>query len=405
MSIKRVLAAVLAFLFLFGICACGDAEQSLPESSEANTPAQYIEPAVEKLVIYTVFKDIEQFAERYTSQTGVQTQVILITPEEYLSGAIDLSDADVIAADQNMLPVLYENGEDLTHYGTTGKTEALFELAAGTDGQGALRAIGLWLPVGVIVYRRDIAQNIFGTDDTQQTAMLFCDFLTIAETAKKVRDKGYYIFSGSEDIEKYANAGEVWTCGGKLNLSKARLDYLNSVAEMYQEALLLSDTEPETEQVFAYSLPAWAIPDIAKIANGSLGLCSGPCGYIQGTWLGISSSSQNKQEAWGFIEFAALSEQTAQWWMDTTGRALCLKSVLEARRDYQHPDFGGQKIYEFLMDEASKDFPAPSVYDKAISDEFAKAVSAFKQGLLTRTEAIDTFRSAVKEAFPQLEVE
>lgn len=405
MYIKKVLAAALAFVFLLSISACGDTEQEPVTDSVTNTPAPSIQPEEEKLVIYTVSEDLEKLAERYTSQTGVQTQVILLSPEEYISGSIDLSDADVIAANNNMLPYFYEDGlfEDLSYYGTADKTDALIDLATGTDGQGVLRALGFNLPVGVIVYRRDLAKEIFGTDDPVQTAMLFSDFLTITETAKKVREKGCYVFADTNDLGKFAD--EAWIIDGKLNLSKRRLDYLSAAAEMYQERLIPSAAD--SDKIFAYPAPAWAIPDILeKTAGKSLGLCSSPGVYIQGTWLGVSSFSQNKKAAWEFVEFVTLDERTAQWWMETSGQAVSLKSMLEALHEYEHPDFGGQKIYSFLMSEAeSKTFPAPSIYDEAISAKFAEALVTFKQGLLTKAEAIAAFRSAVKEMYPQLKVE
>jgi len=403
LRIKKVSAAALALVLLFCFSSCGHEEQPPPESGEIDAPVHYIEPVAEKLVIYTVSKDLEKFAERYTSQTGVLTQVKLISSEEYLSGGIFMGNADVIAADQYMLPVLYENGsyEELTHYGTTGKSDALLCSDTGMDARGVLRAICYQLPVSVIVYRRDLANEIFGTDDPWQTAMLFCDYLTITETAKKVREKGCYIFSGTDGIENCVCASEAWVCDGKLNLSKARLDYLNAAAEMYQEELLPMGDTPKDENVFAYSLPAWEIPCID--AKGGLGLCPGPGGYMRGTWIGISAQSENKQRAWEFVEFVALNEQTAQWSTDTTGRPLCLKSVQEALRDFESPDFGGQKIHAFLMDEAQKAGFSPSIYDKAVSAEFSAVVSALRQGLLTKAEAIDTFLSAVSEIYPQLD--
>lgn len=399
---KLLLLSLVVILLLF-FSACGEAEKRIEtnQTNQTSEPTPCIQQKTEQIVICSVSKDLELFAEKYTNATGIKTQVKLISPDEFSAEAIDLNDADIIAADEHMLPLLFEECllEDLADYGVGEKIDDVIGLVikCGTDKQGALRALSYQMPIGVMLYRADLAKDIFGYGEPDKIGELFRSHLTIVNTAQRIFEKGLCIFDDTVDIEKYSGEGDEWVLDGKLNISKARTECLNACVELFQEGYTSGQAK-----VFAKSVPAWAIFDELKDCKNK-GVCAGPGGYVQGTWVGISSASKNKQQAYKFLEFVTLEQNTARWWTDTTGQPSCCKSVLDSMREYAPPGFSGQKIYEFLLEEAKRDiYSMPAIYDKFIGAKFAEAVSNVKLALLTKQEAIESFCGAVAQEYPHI---
>ncbi len=77
---------------------------------------------------------------------------------------------------------------------------------AACDVDGVQRATGWQGCPGVFIYRRDIAKEVFGTDDPDEIHALVADWDKYNEAAKKLKDAGYFMNSSTIDTQRvYTN--------------------------------------------------------------------------------------------------------------------------------------------------------------------------------------------------------
>lgn len=390
MKLKKLVAIFLASTMAFSLAACGSSDSGNGgSSSEGKTDQNNSDNAAgdaaasgEKLVIWTLADDLKQFAERYTDQTGVETEVVVIAPEDYPTKVQTAlvggeTEPDVIVAEPQMLGDMFDYGAfaNLDEFGAQDYADQIVDYVweVGQDADGVQRAISYQITPAGIYYRRDIAQKVFGTEDPEEVAKLFADYSTILQTAQTLKDQGYRIFA-SDSETNYFSGDSAWVIDGKLNVDKSRIDYMDLVVELYQRDLTAyaaqwstpwyqamsgpvpvlnadiqggywndddGDGEPdlnvwdeenfnanvgnfsdETTEVFAFGLPAWGVitlRDHVGDTSGSWGVCPGPAyGFGGGTFIGVSSQSKKKDLGWDFVKFCTLNEDTGNWWIEAS---------------------------------------------------------------------------------------
>ena len=432
MKIKNIIALLMVFILTLSTVGCGSSKNS------------------NKLVIWTLSEDLKSFAEKYKEKNpDIEIETVVIAPADYstkLTSALrgKSKTPDIVVGEPQMLQNFFEAGffEDLTQepYNVEQYKDKLVDYIyeAGKDENGVVRALSYQITPGGIYYRRDLAKEMWGNDDPAFISEKFKDFDTIIQTAKEIRDKGYRIFSDSGNLRWYTSGGGAWVQDGKLVLSDARLDYFRAAVKLYQEKLVafapewssawyasmqgeiplnaewqeLSeiDSNSETTQVFAYSLPSWGaltIRDNAKDNASNFGVAKGPSSYFGGgTFLGINTYSENKELAWDFLKFVTLDEETSKWWTEVSkGDIVSMKSVLESVKDLENPDYGNQKTYAFFYEEAKNiDYSNITKYDAQIDTFFGQAIEVVQKGEKTEEEALNEFYSNVKSVYPNLKM-
>ena len=131
MKLKKVVSALLVGTMVFGLTACGESAATPAADTAAETTAEDASvkdsavtgnaDASEKLVIWTLAKDLESFAERYAEQNpDVQVETVVIEPADYvtkvqtaLNGGA--TEPDIIVGEPQMLEDMFDAGyfEDL----------------------------------------------------------------------------------------------------------------------------------------------------------------------------------------------------------------------------------------------------------------------------------------------------
>ena len=459
MKIKKLLAVTLAGVLTLSLAACGNTNNSSDADKADNTAASTSKSETdsnttsdrdkdingESLVIWTLADDLKQYAQRYTEETGVDIQVEVFAPADYptkLTSALGAKskEVDVIVGEPQMLLNFFEAGffADLSALEADAQSQIVnYVYEAGKDENGVLRALSYQVTPGAIIYRRDLAKEIFGTDDPDVMAAKYKDFDTILNTAQEVKDAGYRIFADSGNLRWYANAADTWVKDGVLQVSDAQLGYMDAAVKLYQDELVafapewsaawyasmagelplnagwsdLSEVSGEgMTQVFSYSLPSWGaliVRDNAKDNKGNFGICSGPCSYFGGgTFIGVSEYSEHKDTAADFVRFCTLNDDTAQWWLETSnGDVLSNKAILEANKEYENESFGNQKTYEFYLKEAENiDYSIVTKYDDPIGKFWGESIEAIQKGEMTKEKAIDDFYMQVETTFPEITV-
>ena len=468
MKLKKLISIMLVGAMTLTMSACGSssadstgstADNSAKEST-AEAGSETADASGDKLVIWTLSNDLKDFADRYTEQTGVATDVVVIEPANYPTKVQTAlvggeKEPDVIVAEPQMLQDFYDNGffANLDDYGAKDYDGQIVDYVwkMGQDETGAQRAVSYQITPAGIYYRRDIAKAVFGNDDPEEIGKLFKDYPTIMDTAQQLKDAGYRIFASDSEIN-YFSGDSAWVVDGTLNVDQARYDYMDLVIDLYQNDLtayanqwstpwyqamagevpiLTADIQNyaddsvnvwdaeqfaeatkdmEKTEVFAFGLPSWGVltlRDNVGPTSGSWGVCEGPAyGFGGGTYIGVSANSERKEQAWDFVKFCTLTEETAEWWIDfSQGDAVSLISVLEAHADDENEVYGGEKMYALWLKLAEGiDYSKVTKYDQVIGDSWGAAISSIKTGEKTRDEAVSDFYDTIQSTYPEIQI-
>ena len=307
------------------------------------------------------------------------------------------------------------------------------------------RAISWQITPAGIYYRRDIAQEVFGTDDPAEIGAKFADYATILETAEVLKEAGYKIFASDAEMNVFSNK-EAWVVDDKLNVCQARLDYMDLCVQLFQggytayatqwtapwyqamsgeipvydkdtnlwddeERAAAEENATETTEVFAYGLPTWGVltmRDNYKETEGKWGICAGPSdGFDGGTYIGINTNSEKKELAWDFVKYCTLNDDTLNWWIEASkGDTVSKLSVIEEHKDDENETYGGEKLYQFWLEQAEKiDLSIVTPYDQGIGDAWGVAIDAIKTEQMSKEDAIDMFYDEIEATYPELIVE
>lgn len=458
MKFKKIVSALLVAAMSVSLVACGSSNNGNSNGGTTNKDSGTETSDDGKsgdnedaLVIWTITNDQKTQAEKWSEETGNKVDVTVIEPGDYptklqatLAGGS--KDVDVIVGEPQMLQDFFDAGffEDLDQapYNAQDYAGQIVDYVweVGQDADGHQRAISYQITPAGIYYRRDIAQEVFGTDDPVEIGKLFADYDTVLQTAQTLKEAGYRCFASDGEIT-YFSGQSAWVVDGVLNVDQARYDYMDLCIELYQQDLTAyasqwstpwyqamggpvpvltaednawsEDFETETAdrdttEVFAYGLPAWGVLTMRDHVEGTdtegkWGVCSGPAyGFGGGTYLGISTFSEKKDLAWDFIKWCTLNEDTADWWIeDSQGDTVSLVSALEKHKDDENAIYGGQKLYQFWLEQAEGiDYSKVTRYDKQIGDAWGEAISKIKTGEMTKDEAIANFYDIVEATFP-----
>lgn len=426
---KRIISLALAAVMCLSLAACGGSSAQEDDN---------------KLVVWTLAEDLKDFAEYYTEQTGVEVEVTVIAPADYPTkinttlGSRN-GDVDVIVGEPQMLADFYDAGffADLSEFDAQASEKLVdYVYEAGKDEDGVLRALTYQVTPGSVIYRRDLAKEVFGTDDPAAIGEKFSSFDAIRQTAVELDAAGYSIFGDTGSLRWFANADAPWVQDGALQMTDSRLDYFDAAVDLYQNEYVAFapewsaawyasmagplpknagwaeldevDANAPTTQIFSYVMPSWGalvIRDNAAENKGNFGVAKGVCSFFGGgTFIGVNEFSDNQEEAKKFVEFCTLNEDVAQWWLEKSdGDVVAIKSVLEANKDYENPSFGNQKTYEFFANEAAAvDYSLVTRYDTAIGDAFGQAIEAVQKGEKDKDTALNDFYQEVKAVYPDI---
>ncbi|MGP4064278.1 ABC transporter substrate-binding protein [Oceanobacillus sp. M65] len=313
----------------------------------------------------------------------------------------------------------------------------------GKDPEDNVRAVSWQTTPGGIYYRRSIAKEVLGTDDPAEVGEMFSTMEGLMEVGEKMKEKNYRLFPDEGSIQPYTNGQDPqpWVNeANELVMTEARLSYFDYAKELrdkqytalapawspawyesfvgpisynvgWDELDDSAEAEDKTE-VFAVSLPTWALNSVLKVeaqeTAGDWAVTNGPTPYFQGgTWIGMYKDSENKDLAWEFIQMLVHDEEfLTEWVTETTGDVLSYIPVTsKISEGYEEEYLGGQNHYEFFLEEANKiDASTITKYDQQIGDLFGTEVGNYVEGTVTKEEALEEFYNQVKNAFPDITI-
>lgn len=110
-----------------------------------------------------------------------------------------------------------------------------FTKVTASDQNGVQRGSTWQCCPGVLVYRRDIAQDVFGTDDPEAVGEKVKDWETMKATAEELKAKGYYTFASYIDTFRlYGNSiAQPWVSPGEtvIKIDPKIMNWINDSKE------------------------------------------------------------------------------------------------------------------------------------------------------------------------------
>ena len=304
---------------------------------------------------------------------------------------------------------------------------AQYTVDIGTNPSGDLVGLGYQATGAGMIYRRDIAMDVWGTDDpaviAEKVGPGWDKFL---EAAAELKAKGYAIVSGNGDIGQVIRTGgeKPWIVDGALYIDPYREAYLDYAKELYDNGYM-NDTVAWTDAwfadmaglgempVFAFLGPAWLInyvmADNSGDTYGNWAVTTPPVGFFWGgTWLMANKDSDNKEAVGQIIEWVTLDSSDTglqYFWANGTmvegevgTKDTVASGTVMAKSDGTVEFLGGQDMFDvFVPANAFASGASLTQYDETIYTYFNDQVNQYKLGNKTREEAIEDFKMNVAD--------
>ncbi len=348
-KIKKALALSLALAMGLSLVACGSSDDTTSTSTSTSTDDtaavedtadaedasdDTAEEAAEEASV-PVVTDTETAIYVYSWNTELGTRIedhfntkypeyadLVIYQNLDTSGTGDdykASIANAVSAGGDMVPSVVAADNDVALYfmeqtwavplSDIGLTSAMYANAydytveyATVDGE--LKAMTWQAASGSLAYRIDIAEEVLGTSDPDEVQNYVSDWDAFLETAALMKEAGYYMLSGTDDI-KYAmidQKTEAWVVDGALVVDSSVTDYLELSKTLYDEgytkntSMWDSDwTANMVEDVFCYFGCTWFVQwSLSEDSYGTWNVCVGPVSYHWGgSYLVVTDQCAN----------------------------------------------------------------------------------------------------------------
>ena len=302
-----------------------------------------------------------------------------------------------------------------------------FTRTTASDSDGVQRGSTWQCCPGLLVYRRDIAQDVFGTDDPAAVGEKVKDWDTLKATAEELKAKGYYTFASYADTFRlYGNSiSESWVQPGDTTVkvdpqimnwidnSKEWLDagYLNpTVKGQWNDDL--NKAMSSQSNVFAFLLPAWGI-DFVLNPNwdgdaGAWAVTNPPQEYNWGgSYIHAATGTDNPEHAKDIILAMTADKDNllkiSKDYSDFTNTKSGMQEAATDDANFSSEFLGGQNAFQYFAPVAENIKIAPlSAYDQGCVELIQNSFSDYFQGEVDFDKAKANFETAIKERYPDI---
>ena len=301
-----------------------------------------------------------------------------------------------------------------------------FTKTTASDMNGVQRGSTWQCCPGLLVYRRDIAMDVFGTDDPEAIGEKVKDWDTMKATAEELKAKGYYTFASYADTFRlYGNSiGDSWVKQGEtvINVDQKIMDWISDSKEWLDAGYLDKTVKGQwnddwnksmgsASKVFAFLFPAWGI-DFTLKPNwdgdaGAWAVTNTPQEYNWGgSYVHACTGTDNPEHVKDIILAVTASEDNllkiSRDYSDFTNTTVGMQKA--AGDDTFSSEFlGWQNPFMYFAPVAENIKIAPlSAYDQGCVELIQNAFSDYFQGLVEYDKAKTNFETAIKERYPDI---
>lgn len=344
------------------------------------------------------------------------------------AAADDKVDLFLVEADYALKYVDTEYAMNVADLGVTAddvKDQYQYTKDVVTDSNGNLKGVSWQGCPGVLIYNREAAKEVLGSDDPATVQESVKDWDTFLATAKTMADAGYKMTSTVNDAYRVFsnNVTSKWVVDGKINIDpnvKAWADMSKEMVDANETgtAELWSDDwskgfYPEGK-VFCYFGPAWfvdfsmAADTDGSIANqGGWGATEGPQGfYWGGTWICAATGTDNPTLVGDIMKQMTCNTDVMTEIVKADNdfvNNVPAMTQMAADTSYSSAVLGGQNpLAMYCAGAENIDLSNMSIYDQGCNEEFQNAMKNYFEGNMSYDEAVDMFNKAVVEKYPEL---
>lgn len=301
-----------------------------------------------------------------------------------------------------------------------------FTKVTASDVNGVQRGSTWQCCPGLLVYRRDIAMDVFGTDDPEAIGEKTKDWDTLKATAEELKAKGYYTFSSYADTFRlYGNSIEApWVTPGEttIKVDQKVMDWVADSKEWLDAGYLDKNVKRQwnddwnkamgsSSKVFAFLFPAWGIDFTLKKnwdgEDGVWGVTTPPQEYNWGgSYVHACTGTDNPEHVKDMI-LAVTGDQEnllkiSKEYLDYTNTKSGMQGVAEDS-SYASDFLGGQNAFQYFVPVAENIKIAPlSAYDQGCVELLQNSFSDYFQGAVDFDKAKENFETAIVERYPDI---
>ena len=475
---KKVLGLLLSTTMVAGLLsACGSAAETpapaADTATEQTAEAPAAEPAAEAPAaeetaaapaedtgkVLNISAWNEEFKSRLTDhypgyevvdgttgKIGDVTVNWLITPNEenaYQNRLDELLLAQESAADDDKVDLFLVEADYAVKYTDTDYTMPIKDLgitdedlkdqysytqAVVTDSNGVLKGSSWQGCPGVMIYNREIAKEVFGSDEPADVQAKFSDWDKFFESAGELDKAGYDVISSTADTFRvYQNNAKLpWVNGTQIqvddNLKKwvedskklADAGYCNTWGQWGED--WSKGFYPEGK-VFAYFGPAWLIDfcmaaDVeGSVANaGGWAATEGPQGfYWGGTWICAAAGTDNPNLVADIMRKMTCDPTVMKDIVLKDNDFVNNRPVMEELANdtsYGSAVLGGQNALKMFCAGADNiDMANLTAYDQGLLGDFQTAMGDYINGskeVPTYEAALENFYTLALQRYPEL---
>lgn len=293
-----------------------------------------------------------------------------------------------------------------------------------TDSFGELKALSWMGYPGALVYNREIAKEVFGTDDPATVQQYVQDWNCFVNTAELMANYGYDMVSTVFDTYRtYAdNVSTSWVVDGRIIIDENIMNWVYDSKYLIDLGVAgthglwtdewFNDMYPEGK-VFCYFAPTWMVDysmdgevEGSVAYNGDWAVTEGPQAFFWGgTWICAARGTDNEELIKDIMLAMTANEEIMMSMMCQTGEFVNNQEVMEnvGLSDFYKDYLGGQNPALIYHANALKlDKSNTTAYDMGCNEEFQEAMYQYFIGNCSFEEALDYFYRGVMEKYPEL---
>lgn len=301
-----------------------------------------------------------------------------------------------------------------------------FTKTTASDQNGVQRGSTWQCCPGLLVYRRDIAKDVFGTDDPAVIGEKVKDWDTLKQTAEELKAKGYFTFASYADTFRVYgnNVSQPWVTAGEttVKVDPLIMDWIESSKEWLDAGYLDKTVKGQfnddwnkamgsASKVFAFLLPPWGI-DFTLAPNwdgvdGTWAVCNPPMTYNWGgSYVHACTGTGNPEHVKDIILSMTANKgnliKISKDYQDFTNT---VSGMQEASTDdsFASSFLGGQNAYAYYAPVAENIQIAPlAAYDQGCVELIQNSFSDYFQGNVDFDRVKENFETAIKERYPDI---
>lgn len=302
-----------------------------------------------------------------------------------------------------------------------------FTKVTASDTEGVQRGSTWQCCPGLLVYRRDIAKDVFGTDDPTEIGEKTKDWDTIQATAEELKAKGYYTFSSYADTFRlYGNSiAEPWVASGEttIKVDEKIMDWVNDSKEWLDAGYLNKTIKGQfnddwnkamgsESKVFAFLLPAWGTDFVLSPNwdgdNGAWAVTTPPQEYNWGgSYVHGCTGTDNAQHVKDIILAVTANKENlikiSEDYSDFTNTKSGMQEAATNDDKFASEFLGGQNPFKYYSPVAENIQMAPlSSYDQGCVELIQSSFTDYLQGNIDFDKAKVNFETAIQERYPEI---